>query len=107
MRPSELQTPGPGIQLAQILPANFSGPLIAPVFAPGSFGAYDADIGMFGTLTVTAIAGVPEPATWAMMLVGLGGLGSVLRSRRKLADECAKTNLTEPPGISRTLRRLA
>jgi len=28
---------------------------------------------------------VPEPATWAMMLVGLGGIGAAMRSRRKLA----------------------
>lgn len=26
---------------------------------------------------------VPEPATWAMMLVGLGGLGAVMRTRRR------------------------
>ncbi|HXA38151.1 MAG TPA: PEPxxWA-CTERM sorting domain-containing protein [Phenylobacterium sp.] len=29
--------------------------------------------------------GVPEPATWAMMLVGFGGLGAVLRTRRRHA----------------------
>ncbi len=26
--------------------------------------------------------GVPEPTTWAMMLVGFGGLGCLLRRRR-------------------------
>ena len=35
------------------------------------------------TVTVhLTIAGVPEPATWAMMLVGFFGLGSALRRRR-------------------------
>jgi PEP-CTERM motif len=29
--------------------------------------------------------GVPEPATWAMMLVGFGGLGGLLRRRRSAA----------------------
>jgi hypothetical protein len=28
-----------------------------------------------------SVAGVPEPATWAMMILGLGGLGVVLRRR--------------------------
>lgn len=34
-----------------------------------------------GSLTTDATAGVPEPATWAMVLVGFGGLGAVLRRR--------------------------
>ncbi len=33
--------------------------------------------------------GVPEPATWALMLVGFGGLGAVMRSRRKFATATA------------------
>jgi hypothetical protein len=30
-------------------------------------------------------AGVPEPATWGMMLLGMAGLGVAMRNRRKLA----------------------
>ena len=35
------------------------------------------------TLQITTAGGVPEPATWAMMLVGFAGLGATLRSRRR------------------------
>jgi len=34
-------------------------------------------------------AAVPEPATWAMMIVGMGGAGMMLRSRRRAASRPA------------------
>jgi hypothetical protein len=37
-----------------------------------------------GTADLAGVGGVPEPATWAMMLIGFGGLGAVLRRRRSL-----------------------
>ena len=33
-----------------------------------------------------AVAGVPEPATWAMMLLGFGALGVALRRSRRTAE---------------------
>ena len=36
-----------------------------------------------------SITAVPEPASWAMMLVGFGGLGVAMRSRRKQAAATA------------------
>jgi hypothetical protein len=38
-----------------------------------------------GTLNIQAVQGVPEPATWALMLLGFGGVGMVLRRRRRPA----------------------
>jgi PEP-CTERM motif len=35
------------------------------------------------------VAGVPEPSTWAMMLLGFAGLGFMARSRTKCALEPA------------------
>jgi len=35
--------------------------------------------------TPTTNSGAPEPASWALMILGFGGVGGVLRSRRRLA----------------------
>jgi hypothetical protein len=37
------------------------------------------------TPNLTPIAGVPEPTTWAMIILGLGATGSILRRRRATA----------------------
>nr|MEA2797301.1 hypothetical protein [Phenylobacterium sp.] len=34
--------------------------------------------------TVSTVGGIPEPGTWAMLLAGFAGIGSALRSRRKV-----------------------
>lgn len=39
------------------------------------------DVGL-DKVSLDAAGGVPEPATWGLMMVGLGGIGAVLRRRR-------------------------
>ena len=44
------------------------------------------DFGDFGSLAYTASFGaVPEPASWALMLVGFAGIGAAIRSRKGAA----------------------
>lgn len=40
-------------------------------------------INAFETANFAVTAGVPEPATWAMMLMGFGAMGVAMRRRRK------------------------
>jgi hypothetical protein len=53
-------------------------------FEPDFFyGFTDFDvIGDNFTVTPRAVAGVPEPGIWAMLLLGVGGIGASLRRRR-------------------------
>ena len=53
---------------------------------PSSSAVWD-DFGDFGSLAYSATfdAGVPEPASWALMLVGVGAIGGAMRSRKRLA----------------------
>ena len=35
-------------------------------------------------ISLTQSGGLPEPASWALMLTGFGGLGAMLRKRRRV-----------------------
>jgi hypothetical protein len=60
---------------------------VDPSFTNGA----DANFTSFTDVTFTAQA-VPEPAAWAMMLVGFGGIGAMLRSaKRKFSGVVAAT----------------
>jgi hypothetical protein len=45
-----------------------------------------SESGFFEGFSTAAVDGVPEPATWALMLAGFGLSGGVLRRRRSLAS---------------------
>jgi len=61
------------------LTAYFTGTYGAPTFAPGVSYHWSDQVG--GDSLV--ISTVPEPAAWALMLVGFAGLGGALRASRK------------------------
>jgi hypothetical protein len=54
---------------------------------PGfSAAAWTADsVGTFASDSANGGNGVPEPATWTMMIIGFGGVGALIRRRRSLA----------------------
>jgi len=70
--------------------------LLAPIPQPltftssgGTFHLFAPDLAQDNDLTNNfggvslSITAVPEPATWGLMLLGFGGLGAMLRKRRK------------------------
>lgn len=58
----------------------FSGSLAAPKFNLGVFNLTENTAGKAVTLTISA---VPEPATWALMMVGFGMVAGAARYRRR------------------------
>ncbi len=52
-------------------------------FQNSDFGAYTLTVSGLGDITGETVAAVPEPGIWAMMILGFGFVGSMLR-RRKL-----------------------
>lgn len=44
--------------------------------------------GVYARFTLSSVAAVPEPSSWAMMLMGFGTMGAALRRRRLLTTIC-------------------
>ena len=91
-----LGTTSPPVPFAQFVGECISCALASSNFSHGFFtlpagvnvitGVYDGGAG-FGDGDF--VVGVPEPASWALMLIGVSGLGVALRSRRKAAAALA------------------
>jgi probable HAF family extracellular repeat protein len=69
----------------------YSGGIFTTLDAPGNFLDHEPytfayGINNAGDIVGEAVAGVPEPSTWALMLLGFAGLGFAFRqSRRKVS----------------------
>ena len=64
-------------------PDLFNGSLTDPIFNLGTFSLFQANTGG-GSLTISQVSGaVPEPATWAMLMLGFGIMGYALRRTRR------------------------
>jgi hypothetical protein len=64
--------------------ASYTGTIFSLGLTPGTY-TWTWDSGANSFVLVIPPATVPEPATWTLALVGLAGLGAVLRSHRKAA----------------------
>jgi hypothetical protein len=68
----------PGFAISDVITA--AGGDLSTFGGTRSDAPYLGDVGTFDSVLVTS---VPEPETWALLLVGLGGLGAALRARRR------------------------
>src|SRR3546814_2129896 len=74
-------------------------------FASGGPGAAgDVVIDRAYVVAGDVTGGVPAPATWAMMLIGFGGLGAVLRRRRTPVAGAAADRKSAVEGKSGSVR---
>lgn len=61
----------------------FSGPTTNPTFKLGTFALTSGPTNQFSLSISETAAVVPEPATWATMMIGFGLVGGVARYRRR------------------------
>ena len=69
-------------QLSGNGPDLFTGNPADPVFTLGSFNLANPFFGQNDVLTISAVAAVPEPSTWAMMILGFAGVGFMAYCRK-------------------------
>ncbi len=72
-------------------PTIFGGTTAHPIFSPGVFQLNNPFFGGPATLTISEIASgaVPEPASWAMLIMGFGLVGAIMRRRARLTLQAA------------------
>ncbi|WEK43804.1 MAG: PEPxxWA-CTERM sorting domain-containing protein [Candidatus Sphingomonas colombiensis] len=81
---------GLGLNFFRFSPAGdsvFKGTIYSPTFLPGEYDFTDFEVpGLAYHLSINAnaLAGIPEPGSWAMMLAGFGGIGFAMRRRQKV-----------------------
>lgn len=63
-------------------PELFTGGAAAPMFATGTFELTSIVSGRSTLVISEAMAPIPEPATWAMLIAGFGMIGRAARGRR-------------------------
>ena len=84
-----------GFDIKDLNPSTtITGVSLASGFLPAgdlTFGPHDVFVNLSGVplnpaapivVDVTSASGVPEPQTWALMLIGFGGLGATMRGTR-------------------------
>jgi hypothetical protein len=75
--------PGSGVSVASSV--GTTGPTLEKTISPGAYYLQTGPITVNNELVSGSIdfAPVPEPATWAIMLVGFGAIGGAMRSTRR------------------------
>lgn len=88
----------PGDEIFSLFGAQlYTGSELSPTFLLGDFTLFDAMRNSNYNLNIaecTVCTAVPEPDTWAMMLLGFGAVGGALRSRRRIAGAVSKVKVT-------------
>jgi len=76
--------------IAESVTADEAPPGPLATFAPGSLGHSSLNLSLFGgavrasSVDNIMISTMPEPASWALMLMGFGSIGAAMRQRRAL-----------------------